>query len=271
MSGPNGRWTGRMSLVSVKCFGVGDGVPNVDRNHSSYLYTLGGASVLIDCGEPVSRSLKASGMSYDGIDRLVISHLHSDHFGGFLMLLQSFWLEQRRKELVVHLPREAIAPVRQMLRVAYLFEEMMPFQMRFEPLRSGEAIPIGGLAVTPHPTTHLDKLREKFSGKYPGDYEAFCFLLEAGGKRLAHSCDLGAPEDLAPLLAQPVDLLVCEVSHFEPQALFDYLSRHKVKRLALVHIARWRWEQVEKVREAARKTLPGVEVLVPRDQEEITI
>lgn len=260
-----------MSSFSVKCFGVGDGVPNVDRNHSSYLYTFGDVSVLIDCGEPASRSLKMSGLSFDAVDRLLISHLHSDHFGGFLMLLQSFWLEQRRKDLVVHAPADGIATLQQMLRGAYLFEELLPFNLRFEPLRSGEPIKQGTVIATPYPTTHLDKLRQKFQAKYPGSYQAFCFLLEAGGKRVAHSCDLGAPEDLGPLLAEPVDLLVCEVSHFEPQALFDFLSRHRLKRLALVHIARWQWEQREKIHEAARKTLPGVEVLVPRDQEHIVV
>ena len=260
-----------MSSFSVKCFGVGDGVPNVDRNHSSYLYSFGDASVLIDCGEPVSRSLKASGLSYDGIDRLFISHLHSDHVGGFLMLLQSFWLEQRRKDLVIHLPEDAIATLRQMMQGAYLFEDLLPFKMRFEPLRVRESIKSGSMVATAYPTTHLEKLKQRFQSKYPGRYEAFCFLLEAGGRRIAHSCDLGAPEDLAPLLGEPVDLLVCEVSHFEPQALFDYLSRHRIKRLALVHIARWQWEQLDKVRDAARKSLPAVEVLVPRDQEQIVV
>ncbi|HKQ40776.1 MAG TPA: MBL fold metallo-hydrolase [Verrucomicrobiae bacterium] len=260
-----------MSSFSVKCFGVGDGVPNADRSHSSYLYTFGDLSVLIDCGEPVSRSLKASAVNFDGIDRLLISHLHSDHFGGVFMLLQSFWLDQRRKDLIVHLPEDKIAPLQEMLRAAYLFEELLPFKMRFEPLRSREAIKSGSVLLTPYPTTHLDRLKQKFQSKYPGRYEAFCFLLEAGGQRVAHSCDLGAPEDLAPLLADPVDLLVCEVSHFEPQALFDYLSRHRLKRLALVHIARWQWEQRDKIHEAARKTLPGVQVIVPRDQEQIVV
>jgi ribonuclease Z len=260
-----------MSSFSVKCFGVGDGVPNVERSHSSYLYSFGETSVLIDCGEPVSRSLKTNGVSFDAIDRVFISHLHSDHFGGVFMLLQSLWLEQRRKDLVVHLPEDSIAPLQQMFRAAYLFEDLLPFKMRFEPLRAGEPIKTGTVTLTPRPTTHLDRLKQKFQSKYPGRYEAFCFLLEAGGQRVAHSCDLGAPEDLAPLLAEPVDLLVCEVSHFEPQALFDYLSCHRLKRLALVHIARWHWEQRDRIREAARKTLPGVEVFVPRDQEQIVV
>ena len=260
-----------MSSFTVKCFGVGDGVPSADRNHSAYLYTLAEGSALIDCGEPVSRSLKATGTSFDGIDRIFLSHLHSDHFGGFFMLLQSFWLEQRRKELVLHLPEDAIAPLQQTLRAAYLFQEMFPFRMRFEPLKAGQAIQIGSATVTPYPTTHLEKLRARFQAQYPGSYEAFCFLLETDGRRIAHSCDLGAPEDLEPLLAEPVDLLVCEVSHFEPHVLFNYLSRKRLKRVALVHIARWHWEQLDKVREAARKALPGVEVLIPRDQELITL
>ena len=139
------------------------------------------------------------------------------------MLLQSFWLERRRKDLVIHLPEEAIAPLQQMLRAAYLFEEVLPFRVHWEPLRAGQGIKLGSSIITPHPTSHLEKLRQKFQGKYPGRYEAFCFLLEAGGRRIAHSCDLGAPQDLAPLFTAPVDLLVCEVSHFEPQALFGYL------------------------------------------------
>ena len=260
-----------MSSLSVKCFGVGDGVPNVDRSHSSYFYNFSDVGVLIDCGEPVSRSLKTNGVSFDAIDRLIISHLHSDHFGGFFMLLQSFWLEQRRKDLVVHLPEDSIGPLRQMLQAAYLFEELLSFKIRFEPLRTGQPMKSTAVTVTPYPTTHLHRLKQKFQSKYPGGYEAFCFLLEAGDKRVAHSCDLGAPEDLAPLLAQPDDLLVCEASHFEPQALFDYLSKHRLKRLALVHIARWDWEQRERIRDAARKTLPRVEVLVPRDQEQIVV
>ena len=260
-----------MSSFTVKCFGVGDGVPNVDRNHSAYLYSMGEVSALIDCGEPVSRSLKASGLSYDGIDQVFLSHLHSDHFGGFFMLLQSFWLEQRRKDLIVHLPEDAIAPLQQTLRAAYLFQEMFPFQMRFEPLQPGVPIKLGSATITPHPTSHLDNLRAKFQARYPGRYEAFCFLLEKDGRRLVHSCDLGKPEDLDPLLDESVDLLVCEVSHFEPHVLFHYLHRRRLKRVALVHIARWHWEQLDKVREMARKALPGVEILIPRDQELITL
>src|SRR5687768_17086560 len=94
---------GTMDDFSLKCFGVGDGTPSAERNHSAYLYRLGTATLLIDCGEPVSRSFKATGLSYETIDRIFLSHLHSDHVGGLFMLLQGFWLEQRRQQLTIHL------------------------------------------------------------------------------------------------------------------------------------------------------------------------
>jgi hypothetical protein len=53
-------------------------------------------------------------------------------------------------------------------------------------------------------------------------------LLESGDKRVAHSGDLGEPEDLEPLLKKPVDLLVCELAHFSPEAIFSYLSGRPV-------------------------------------------
>src|SRR5438093_10065946 len=236
-----------MSLCSIRCFGIGDGLSSADRNHSSFLYQFGETSVLIDCGEPVARSFKASGLSYDSIDHIFISHLHSDHFAGFLMLLQTFWLEKRTKALRVHLPAEAIARVQQLLRTVYLFDDLLPFKLIFEPLKAHEPVRIGKLQITPFPTSHLDQLRARFQKRYPGEYQAFCFLLESEGKRIGHSCDLGAPQDLAPVLEKPVDLLVCELSHFTPEALFKYLRGREIRQLALVHISRPFWDDVQKI------------------------
>lgn len=259
-----------MSLFSIRCFGVGDGLASADRNHSSYLYEIGGTSVLIDCGEPVSRSFKASGLRYDSLDAILLSHLHSDHFAGFLMLMQSFWLERRSRELPVHLPADGISPVRELLKHVYLFPELLPFALKFETLRSRQTIEIGGLRIRAFPTTHLHQLKQRFQSKYPGNYEAFCFLLEAEGLRLVHTCDLGAPEDLEPLLDAPVDMLVCEISHFTPEALFDFLKGRELRRLALVHISRPFWEKREALLDQAARVLPKVTVSIARDGEVLT-
>ena len=142
-----------MDEFSLTCLGVGDGTASADRNHSAYLYRLGPVCFLLDCGEPVSRSFEGSGLSYDTIDRIFLSHLHSDHVGGLFMLLQGFWLEQRQKELTIHLPKDAIEPVSRMLVAGYLFPEVLPFRIHFEPhvaerpARQGEG-PLDALRAT---------------------------------------------------------------------------------------------------------------------------
>ena len=219
-----------MESFSLRCFGVGDGTACADRNHSAYLYSFGATTLLLDCGEPISRGFKASGLSYDLIDRILISHLHADHIGGLFMLLQGFWLEKRRKDLHIHLPADSIGPVRQMLRACFLFDELLQFRLTFSPISSGQAIVEDDVRVTPFPTTHLQPLRKSFQSKYPGDYAAFCFLIETPHCRIGHSADLGSPMDLEPLLAKPLDLLVCEVAHFEPRDLFTYLQGRQIQR-----------------------------------------
>jgi len=260
-----------MRPCALHCLGVGDGRPCPDRNHAAYLYRLGKAALLIDCGEPVSRSLRRARLSCELLDRIFVSHLHSDHVGGLFMLLQSFGLDERKKDLTVHLPAEAIAPVFQMLQAAYLFEEFFGFRLQFAALRKGVPVMTEGVRVTPFPTTHLETARLHFQRKYPQAFEAFCFLIEFEALRLVHSADLGAPEDLTPLLDKPVDLLVCELCHFTPTALFEFLRGRPVKRLVLTHLDQTLWQRLPQVRRLAARLLRDVAVSFPKDGQEIRL
>jgi ribonuclease BN (tRNA processing enzyme) len=259
-----------MNERSVICFGTGDGWPCADRNHAAFLYRFGKTSVLVDCGEPLDRSYRASGLSYDAVDGIFLSHLHADHFGGFFMFLQGCWLEKRRKLLPVHLPGGAIRPVRQMLNAALIFDELLLFGLRFLPLREKAASAVGNVRVTPFRTSHLDGFRARFGKKYrAADFRSYCFLLESGGRRIGHSADLGKPEDLDPLVEKPLDLLVCELAHFSPEQLFGYLSGRDIKRAVFVHLGRPVREQFARTRRLAAKLLPHIPHVFARDQEEI--
>ena len=260
-----------MRKFSLTCFGVGDGWPCADRSHSSFLYRLGKTSLLIDCGEPVSRSYKASGLSYDAVNAMFLSHLHADHFGGFFMLMQSFWLERRRKDLTIHLPGVAVKPLHGMLKAAMIFEELLAFQLRFRALRAGQPVTVGNARVTPFPTTHLAGLRARFGGKHRGGFVSYCFLIESGGWRAGHSADLGRPEDLEPLLQKPLDLLVCEMAHFTAEEIFRYLAGRDIKRVVFVHLARPCWENLDRTRRLAAKRLPHIPHTFAYDGETINL
>jgi ribonuclease BN (tRNA processing enzyme) len=254
-----------MRTSSLTCYGVGDGFPCPDRNHASFLYRLGKSTVLVDCGEAIDSRLKASGLDHDLIDRIFLSHLHADHVGGFLMLVQGCWLEGRRKDLPVHLPGEAIKPLGNMLKAALLFDELLKFRLHFKPLHAGKPVAVRDVRVTPFPTTHLDRVRTDYQKKYPGVFASYCFLLEAGRLRIGHSADLGRPEDLEPLLKKPLDLLVCELAHFRPEEIFSYLRGRRIKRVAFVHLAGSYWDDLGRIRRLAAKMLPDVPHSFPKD------
>src|ERR1700722_13290740 len=242
-----------MGKFALKFFGVGDGWPCANRNHSAFLYQLGKVSILIDCGEPISRTYKASGLDYDKIDRILISHLHSDHIAGFFMLMQGFWLEQRKKDLTVCMPVDGIKPFRDLLQMGLLFQELLQFRLRFEALKSGKPVLTGDVKVTPYPSTHLEQLRRTFQKRYPNRYNAYCFLIEQGKRRIGHSADIGCPEDLEPLLRKPLDLLVCELAHFRAEDLFLYLNGRAIKRIIFMHIGRPYWEDLRGTQKLAAK------------------
>ncbi|MBC8097569.1 MAG: MBL fold metallo-hydrolase [Akkermansiaceae bacterium] len=254
-----------MKPCSVTCLGVGDGWPCADRNHASFLYRLGKTSFLIDCGESVDRSVKASGLSYDSIDGIFLSHLHSDHIGGLFMLMQGFWLEHRTRDLPLHLPANGIKPLREMFNAALLFDELLQFRRKFIALKQAKPVTLNNVRITPFPTSHLDGLRARFERSHPGAFSAFCFLIEAGKLRVGHSADLGEPEDLEPLLTKPLDLLVCEMSHFAPEKIFTYLHGRKIRKVVFVHLGTSQWENLPKVRRLAARMLPDIPHSFARD------
>lgn len=257
--------------IQLKCLGIGDGWASLDRNHSSFVYRLGARNVLVDCGEPVSRSLKAAGIPADAVDDLLLSHLHLDHLGGYFMLLQGLWLEPRRKPLTVHLPAEGIEPVKAVLRAGYIFDELLQFPVTYTPLKPGAVITCGNAHVTSFRNTHLDRLRHQFQAKYPLAFESFSFLFEIGGRRVAHSADIGAVEDLEPLLAAPVEALVCELAHVEPKRLFEYLRGKPIKRVIFIHLARAQWANQGSLRDLAFANLGGIPCSFARDGEAFVI
>jgi ribonuclease BN (tRNA processing enzyme) len=259
-----------MGSLQLKCFGVGDGWPCPDRSHASFLYRAGKTSLLIDCGEPVDGRFKASGVDYNSLDGILLSHLHADHVGGFFMLMQGMWLESKRRKLPVHLPAHGIKPLQAMLRAALLPAEMLA-RLHWSPLKSARTVRIGGARVTPYPTTHLDGLRPKLPRSERQRVESYCFLVESGRIRVGHSSDLGTPEDLEPLLVKPLDLLVCELAHFTPEQIFAYLRGRKIKRVIFVHLAREYWENLAPTRRLAAKTLPDMPHHFARDDEEFEV
>ncbi len=252
----------------VTCLGVGDGHADPQRGHAAFLYEFGPVRVLVDCGEPATRALLRAGFGLDTLDAVLVSHLHFDHVGGLFTLLQALWLSGRQRPLVLHLPATGLEPVQNLMAAARLFQGPPPFPLRWEVLRPGQPVPVGPLTVTPLPSSHLRVLAGRSGRKHAADV-AYSFLLHTAQVRVGHSADLGGGEDIEPLIQEPLDLLVCELAHLEPPALFARLCGQPIRRLALVHLSAEQWRQRRLWQARARRALSPIPVCIPRDGTQI--
>lgn len=257
---------GVRGVVQVTCLGVGEGWPCADRRHASFLYRFGNHHVLVDAGDGLSTTYKASGLSYDAIDTVLLSHLHSDHVGGFSLFVQALWLEQRRRPLPVHLPGAGIPAIKSWLAATLLFEELVGFPMYWEPLAPLVRIRTPEVTITPHPTRHLESLRRAFQKNHRSvAFDAYSFLFEGQGRRVAHSADIGHVDDLDPLVAQPLDLLVCELAHVSVSDLVAKLRGRPIQRIVFIHLERELWRDRKRLKQDLKQGLGGIPFSVAED------
>jgi ribonuclease Z len=253
-------------MASVTFLGTGPGNVMPGRFQSSILLELGGRRVLLDAGEPCSGKLLELGIPLASLDAVWITHAHSDHVGGLPLLLQASWLHGRTEPLPLGLPSHLVDPLRMWLRAVFL--STLPYPLETFAWQAGERVQFGELTVTPHRTTHLDRIREVLADP---SIECFLFDIRHPQARVIYSGDLGSAADLAPVLTEPADFLICELAHFSADELIKALAGAKIGTLCLTHVSSSLEDEVRgEIRMRCERELPGVEeVYLPEDGERV--
>lgn len=84
--------------------GTSSASPTATRNPSAQLLNISERFFLIDCGEATQIQLRKFKAKFQGIDHIMISHLHGDHFFGLPGLLSSMHLLGRKQSLTIYAP-----------------------------------------------------------------------------------------------------------------------------------------------------------------------
>lgn len=219
-----------MSLKII-VLGTSGGYAGAGHACSGYLLVEGRTVVAMDLGAgALSNMLRY--VDPDGLDGLILSHMHCDHF------IDVYGLVTARRYWGTPLPPLRVyAPPGAGDHIAALISEenreVFSGFLDIEEIRLGQETRIGNLRVTAARADHIE--------------HSFSFRVEGGGSTICYSGDTGMNERLVEL-ATGVDLLLCEsttTTEFTGERLPGHLSAGEagtiaaeagVGRLVLTHI-----------------------------------
>jgi ribonuclease BN (tRNA processing enzyme) len=224
-----------MKSVSVKFLGSGDAFGSGGRLQTCILIETAGAKFLLDCGASALISMKQFGVSTADIDKILITHLHGDHFGGIpFFILDSQLISKRTR------PFRIAGPPGVKDRIHSAMEIMFPgssrvkqkFEIEFLELQAGARTEIDQVFVTAEEVAHA-------SGS-----PSYALRIECAGKSIVYSGDTEWTDNLISVV-QGADLFIAEAYfyekkikfHMDYQTLMEKKAELDCKRIILTHMS----------------------------------
>jgi len=166
-----------------------------DRFQAGILVQEAGQTLLIDCGAGSLQRLQQSGVGYENVSTVLLTHHHLDHVADLLPLMKARWLAGEEHLEVVG-PQGTKALVDDLLDVYEYMQDKLEIQVR--EVVAGE-FSVAGFDVSAYETRHsLPCLAYRFGDlfTFSGDSEAFAGLTNfaEGSGILAHDCSF--PDDV---------------------------------------------------------------------------
>lgn len=222
-----------MTPVKVRFLGSGDAVASGGRFQACILVSLGERRVLLDCGATSMTALKRAGVDPAGVDTILVSHLHGDHFAGIPFVVLDGQLAHRTRPLTIVGPSDLEARVRATMVSMYpgFATEPLRFPMRFAEIGDGDELSVDGISVRAWSVPH-DPLSNPLA-----------LRLRVGGSEIAYSGDSAWTPTLTEV-ADRADLFICEAQTLTPKArihvsyaeVLAHRGELRAKRIVLTHL-----------------------------------
>lgn len=209
--------------MQVSFLGTGSAMPTGSRFQSGLFVHDGENELLIDCGSGVLHRLQQSGIGYENVSTVLLTHHHLDHVADLLPLIKARWLAGEEHLKVVG-PNGTKRLLDGLLDVFEYMQDRIDLRVREV---TEEEFSTAGFQIesfeTRHSTTCLAyRIEDEFT--FSGDTEAFEGLANFadGSSVLVHDCSF--PDD--------VDVS----NHPTPSQLGAALSGADIDRVYLTHL-----------------------------------
>lgn len=217
--------------------------PMPNMHHTSFVVEIGGSCYWFDAGEGCGHTAYTHGIDVTRVRSIFISHVHIDHIGGLPHLIFAMNKVESRYNLShinggnvdVFIPNPKIVDAALYIaRDGNLNHAAKNGGVNLIAHRvcDGVAFEDENIKVTALHSSHI-----KGDG-INGEWNAFSYLIEADGKRVIYSGDVGAPTDFDALIGDGCDLLIMETGHHKVSDVLDYMQKRKIKKLLFNHHGR---------------------------------
>ena len=244
--------------MKITFLGTSHGYCEEDRFCSSAALTVGNTTYLIDAGAPITGLMLKHKLPLDSVRAIFLTHKHPDHWFGlheFAYQMNNHYYKKKYPTAHFEIYASEVEPFEQLLG-SCAHTPISDLKLYTEGLFYEDE----NIRVTAFPTEHIPN--------------AFGFLIEAEGKKIAFSGDLKGGYSLYPstLTETDLDVAVVESAHakYTDPEVFEKLSRTRTKRFLINHYFHGK-NPPEVIEEFAARTRDRFETILTHDGDVFTV
>jgi ribonuclease BN (tRNA processing enzyme) len=225
-----------MSAASFTILGSSSGLPQAQRACSGYVVQTGESLSLIDCGGGVTGSFLRQGFAPHKLDRIFISHTHSDHCCELSLVIQMLHVLGSERRLDIFVPDEFVRPFLTWLNAVYLFPQHVTPKLHLHGYADGFVYHGEGFDLTAIANQHLEKaadLIEQYD--VPNRMQCHSFRISTSEKTLFYSADVAGWQDVSTYL-DGLDYALIESTHLDLNQVLQHARGSAVVKYVLTHL-----------------------------------